>query len=72
MHYNEDVIVDIVPLMPQGTNSTMFTQCCGAAITDDQQCCPVCGRKVVGYDQAPGTERERVRWKNATRFWKRT
>ncbi|MAE81687.1 MAG: hypothetical protein CMB80_03040 [Flammeovirgaceae bacterium] len=29
----------IVPITPQGTNSTMFTECCNTAI-NSQRCCP--------------------------------
>ena len=71
MHYNEDFPSDIVPLMPQGTNSTMFTQCCDAAICDDERVCPVCRREVVGANAETDHERGRIRWKNATRLWKR-
>jgi len=60
----------IVPLMPHGTNSTFFTECCHVAICDDQCNCPKCKEPVVGYD-LPISERARVRWRNATRYWKR-
>ncbi len=71
MYYNEDYEIDIVPLTPSGTNSTMFTACCGVAICSDQAVCPLCRRKVVGADAKTPYERERIRWANATRFWKR-
>ena len=71
MHYNEGYPSDIIPLMPQGTNSTMFTQCCEVAICDDQGCCPQCGRKVVGWNAKTEHARRMIRWKNATRDWKR-
>jgi len=71
MHYNEGYLSDITPLMPRGTNSTMFTQCCGTAICSDELNCPSCKRPVVGYDARTDHEREIIRWKNATRFWKR-
>lgn len=71
MHYNAGIPSNIIPLMPQGTNSTMFTQCCGVAICDDEAGCPSCHRPVVGDDAKPGHDRGRVRWKNATRYWKR-
>lgn len=29
-----------------GTNSTMFTTCCGVAICDDERHCPSCGEEV--------------------------
>jgi len=70
MYINPGVIVGIVPLMPQGTNSTMFTQCCQVAICDDEGCCPRCGREVIGFDKSPD-ERRRIRWDNATAHWKR-
>ena len=71
MYYNEGYPSDIIPLSPQGTNSTLFTQCCGTAICDDQGHCPQCGRKVVGWDAESEHKRQRIRWKNATRNWKR-
>ncbi|MFA5617306.1 MAG: hypothetical protein WDK95_10655, partial [Syntrophorhabdaceae bacterium] len=42
--------VDIVPLYPNGTNSTMFTQCCEVAICDCEPNCPCCGMSVIGHD----------------------
>jgi hypothetical protein len=71
MHYNEGYLVDIMELYPHGTNSTFFTNCCQYAITDGELCCPGCGRKVVGAEAETDHERRIVRWKNATRFWKR-
>ena len=71
MHYNEGYLVDIIPLMPQGTNSTMFTACCCVAICDDQAKCPKCKRMVVGGNEKSAGVTNRVRWKNATRHWKR-
>lgn len=71
MHYNSGIPSDIVPLMPLGTNSTMFTECCNTAICDNEPNCPLCGRPVVGYDAKDDHERSIIRWKNATRFWKR-
>lgn len=71
MYLNPGVIVDIVGLTPLGTNSTMFTRCCEVAICDDQPCCPKCKRKVVGYDAESKHERSKIRWRNATRHWKR-
>ena len=64
-------IAEIVPLTPQGTNSTMFTACCEVAICGDQAKCPHCGGLVVGHDAADAYERSRIRWKNATRYWNR-
>ena len=71
MHFNTGVIVPIIPLMPQGTNSTMFTACCNVAICNDQLDCPYCGRLVIGYDAISPSKRERVRWQNATQHWNR-
>ena len=62
-------IIEIIPLQPNGTNSTLFTECCRVAICDDQECCPVCKQPVVGHDE-PIDERKKLRWRNATRFWK--
>ncbi len=71
MHFNEGVLVDLIPLMPQGTNSTLFTECCHVAIFDGEKCCPWCKREVVGADADSGHERHKIRWRNATRHWKR-
>ncbi len=62
---------EIKPLMPQGTNSTLFTDCCGTAICDDELNCPEYKRPVIGFDVENQRERFEVRWVNATRFWKR-
>jgi len=70
-HYNEGFPIDILPLYPQGTNSTMFTACCDVAICDDERCCPKCGRLVVGGNAESRSERSRIRWANATRHWAR-
>ena len=70
MHFNEGILVDLVPLMPQGTNSTLFTGCCQVAICDDEKCCPLCKREVVGADEESRHERHKIRWRNATRWWK--
>ena len=72
MKHNEGYPQDIIPLMPQGTNSTMFTGCCGTAICDDEPNCPSCKSPVVGHDAESQPERRRIRWRNATRFWKRS
>lgn len=61
----------IKTIYPSGDNSTMFTDCCGAAICDSELCCPGCGSKVIGHDDATDHERGRTRWYNATRLWKR-
>lgn len=61
----------IIPLMPQGTNSTMWTECCGVAITDGEVTCPCCHALVIGHDDNTPAERNRTRWYAATRHWKR-
>ena len=71
MYINPGYTVGIVPVHPTGTNGTMFTECCGCAICDDQRLCPSCKREVVGHDAESNHERDRVRWNNATRHWKR-
>lgn len=57
----------LVKLLPTGTNSTFFTECCHVAITDDEQRCPRCKEMVVGYDSEPGNERHIARWNHAYR-----
>ena len=47
------------------TNSTMFTDCCGCAVTDDDIKCPECGANVYGADAPNAYERNRMRWKYA-------
>jgi predicted Fe-S protein YdhL (DUF1289 family) len=71
MYTNPEYDVQIKPVMPQGTNSTAFTECCGVAICDDEGLCPGCKRKVVGWDAQSISERRRIRWESATRFWSR-
>lgn len=71
MNYYDGHPSDIIPLNPNGTNSTMFTACCGTAICDDQLNCPRCGRIVVGHDAQSDHQRGYIRWKNATRFWRK-
>lgn len=72
MKYNEGYPSDIVALVPHGTNSTFFTNCCDTAICDDEARCPRCSRILIGHDLSPGHERRMARWRNATRFWQRT
>jgi len=67
----EDIVGEIHALTPQGTNSTMFTWCCGCAICDDEPYCPNCGRKIVGWDAESRGERHNIRWKHATAHWNR-
>jgi hypothetical protein len=71
MYFNPEYAVPICPLYPTGTNSTMFTQCCGTAICNDEPCCPSCGRKVIGWDAESDHERGKIRWRSATAAWKR-
>lgn len=71
MYLNPEAIAGIVPIQPQGTNSTMFTECCECAICDDQPYCPICNRKVVGWNAETKHERSRMRWSNATAHWQR-
>ncbi len=68
---NERYMAEILPLMPRGTNSTLFTECCEVAICSDEPYCPRCKRKVIGADAETIEERSKIRWKNATRFWVR-
>ena len=58
----------IKTMISQGSNSTMFTECCGVAICTWEARCPRCGELVIGYDLPLG-ERNRVRWNYATRLW---
>ena len=61
----------IVSLEPHGTNSTMFTSCCGTAICDSEGSCPSCNNLVIGHDAETSHETGRIRWANATAHWKR-
>ena len=69
MYINPEKEVGIIPLIPRGTNSTLFTECCRVAICDNQKNCPVCNRKVVGSNAKTDHERSVIRWENATRYW---
>ena len=44
------------------TNSTMFTDCCGCAITDRETRCPECGEEVYPGDDSTENERRNLRW----------
>lgn len=46
-------------------NSTMFTDCCGVAICNDEIKCPSCGRLVIGSDCKTDNERRIIRWRTA-------
>lgn len=71
MYLNPGVVANIMPLQPQGTNSTFFTECCEVAIIDSESNCPVCDRKVVGWNAETKHDRHITRWKNATSHWQR-
>jgi len=70
MYINPEYIAGIVPVLPQGTNSTMFTECCECAICDNEPNCPICKRKVIGWDETQD-RRRKSRWQYATRTWNR-
>ena len=67
-----DIESNVLPLYPQGTNSTMFTTCCGTAICDSEGECPGCGKKVYGWEAESNYERGRLRWVSATAHWNRS
>ena len=69
MYFNPEHPVGIIALTPNGTNSTMFTQCCDVAICDDQPNCPICNRKIIGWDAESNHERGKIRWRMATATW---
>ena len=66
---NPKIVARIVPLRPQGTNSTFFTECCGTAICDYETICPKCKRKVIGWEAVSSHERHHIRWRQATAHW---
>ena len=70
-HNNKDSVSGIMPLMPLGTNSTMFTDCCRTAINNYEIRCPICGMLVVGHDAENDHERGKIRWMKATAHWRR-
>lgn len=63
---------EIMPIQPQGTNSTMFTDCCGTAICDNEERCPNCKAKVIGWDTESVHETGLIRWRSATNHWSRS
>lgn len=69
---NKQSVANIVSLLPQGTNSTFFTECCQVAICDYQKVCPHCKGLVIGHDALTEHARRMIRFENATRFWKKT
>lgn len=42
-------------------NSTLFSDCCGIAVTDKESCCPRCGNKVI-------PESPKERWEKAYHY----
>ena len=70
-HINEGCLAGIIKLTPQGTNSTMSTECCLVAICDDEKRCPSCGKDIIGHDAGSSHSRGRIRWRAATSHWKR-
>lgn len=62
VHQNEGYESKVMPLFPQGTNSTFFTSCCHVAITDGELVCPHCENKVIGWDEETDHKRHKVRW----------
>lgn len=71
MHINSQYTAGVIRLNPNGTNSTMFTECCETAICDDQSKCPSCKRDIVGHDAESAYERSRIRWRYATSHWRK-
>lgn len=71
MYLNPGITAGIMSLGPNGTNSTMFTECCETAICNDQRNCPACDREVIGHDAETDHERGRIRWQDATGHWTR-
>lgn len=64
-----DIESDVLPVQPQGTNSTMFTTCCQVAICDSEGRCPKCKKKVYGWDAENAHATGRLRWASATAHW---
>ena len=71
MYINPGYIAGVMPLYPQGTNSTMFTECCEVAICNNESLCPKCKREIIGANEEKDSERGRIRWQYATKHWKR-
>ena len=69
MYINPRYIAGILPLYPQGTNSTMYTECCSVIICDNQGSCPTCDKKVIGFDAETDNDRHKIRWEAATSHW---
>lgn len=48
-------------------NSTMFTDCCGCAVCNDELKCPSCNAEVYPYDEGELNNHQRgaARWKIA-------
>lgn len=71
MHVNSGYTIQMIPIYPHGNNSIMLTECCEVAITDRESGCPKCGREVVGDKETVTSDRSRLRWNSATRYWKK-
>ena len=71
MYINSGYIAGVSRLNPSGTNSTIFTECCGTAICDSEGQCPKCKRKIIGYDAETDHKRGLKRWQYATAHWAR-
>lgn len=59
----------ISKLLPRGTNSTFFTDCCRTAICDNERRCPRCDNLVIGHDADTDYQRRLIRWRDATDLW---
>jgi hypothetical protein len=70
MYINPGIIAGVMSLHPQGTNSTLFTECCEVAICNDEAKCPKCKREIIGYNAYTLSERAKIRWKYATKHWR--
>lgn len=69
--YSNLKVRGVIALSPKGTNSTMFTDCCGCAICDYERKCPCCGSLIIGHDAETEHERGLIRWRAATACWKK-
>ncbi len=67
----DESVYGVNRLYPNGTNSTMFTSCCGVAICEDEGCCPKCGSLIIGHNAESREDRRKIRWDYATSHWGR-
>jgi len=51
--------------LSSSTNSTMFTDCCGIAITNSEKRCPRCNELIYGYNAETEHKRGIIRWEYA-------